>query len=98
MSGKTYYVAYGEGDAGMHTMYGIGATPEEALLDSVQYGYCMDADFPHLFVGELSEKAYGYIVSCGANDTDGDEFRWISTQDSCRSRLVMADENMEEEE
>ena len=73
----SYYVAYGEGDAGDSTLYGLGRTPEEALRDSVQYGYDIDEDEPHLFVDGISERAYKYIISRGSNDMEDDVFNCI---------------------
>ena len=85
---KEYYVAYGEGEAGDSTLYGLGRTPEEALMDSVQYGYDIDEDEPHLFVTEISEKAYNYILSVGSNDMEDDCFYY----DGENEHLVMKDE------
>ena len=85
---KEYYVAWGEGDAGDSTIYGLGKTPEEALRDSIQYGYDMDEDEPHMFIDEISEKAYNYIISVGSNDKEDDCF-YYDGENEC---LVMKDE------
>ena len=89
----SYYVAYGEGDAGMYTMYGMGKTPEEALRDSIQYGYDMDKDEPHMFVDEISEKAYNYILSVGSNDMEDEVFY----RDNDHNYLMMKEEHVEDE-
>ena len=65
---KEYYVAYGEGDIGDYTIYGLGRTVNEAKKDSVQYGYDIEMDEPHLFVEEISERAYKYILLVGSNN------------------------------
>ena len=91
---KEYYVAYGEGEAGMYTMYGIGKTPEEALRDSVQYGYDIDEDEPHMFIDSISEKAYNYIISRGSNDMEDDRFYW----DYDHNYLMMKEEHIEDED
>ena len=90
---KEYYVAYGEGEAGMYTMYGIGKTPEEALRDSVQYGYDIDEDEPHMFIDSISEKAYNYISTEGGNDMEDDRFYW----DHDYHCLMMKEEHIEDE-
>lgn len=90
---KEYYVAYGEGEAGTYTMYGMGKTPEEALKDSVQYGYDIDEDEPHMFIDSISEKAYNYIISEGSNDMEDDCFYW----DYDGHYLMMKEEHIEEE-
>ena len=41
---KEYYVAYGGGDIGDYTIYGLGRTVNEAKKDSVQYGYDIEMD------------------------------------------------------
>ena len=69
---KEYYVAYGEGEAGDSTIYGLGKTPEEALRDSIQYGYDMDEDEQHMFIDSISEKAYNYISKQGGKDMEDD--------------------------
>ena len=89
----SYYVAYGEGEAGMYTMYGMGKTPEEALRDSIQYGYDMDEDEPHMFIDEISEKAYNYILSVGSNDMEDKVFY----RDCDHSYLMMKEEHIEDE-
>ena len=90
---KAYYVAWGEGDAGNSTLYGLGRTPEEAIRDSVQYGYDIDEDEPHLFVDGISEKAYNYIISRGSNEMEDDVFYW----DYDHNYLMMKEEHIEEE-
>ena len=90
---KEYYVAYGEGDAGMYTMYGIGKTPEEALRDSIQYGYDIEEDEPHMFIDEISEKAYNYILSVGSNDMEDEVFY----RDHDHNYLMMKEEHIEDE-
>ena len=90
---KEYYVAYGEGEAGMYTIYGMGKTPEEALKDSVQYGYDIDEDEPHMFIDSISEKAYNYISTEGGNDMEDDRFYW----DCDHNYLMMKEEHIEEE-
>ena len=90
---KEYYVAYGEGEAGDSTIYGLGKTPEEALRDSIQYGYDMDEDEPHMFIDEISEKAYNYIIFRGSNDMEDDVFYW----DYDHHYLIMKEEHVEDE-
>lgn len=90
---KEYYVAYGEGEAGGYTMYGMGKTPEEALKDSVQYGYDIDEDEPHMFIDSISEKAYNYISTEGGNDMEDDRFYW----DYDHNYLMMKEEHIEDE-
>ena len=90
---KEYYVAYGEGEAGMYTMYGMGKTPEEALKDSVQYGYDIDKDEPHMFIDSISEKAYNYISTEGSNDMEDDRFYW----DYDHNYLMMKEEHIADE-
>ena len=90
---KEYYVAYGEGEAGDSTIYGLGKTPEEALRDSIQYGYDMDEDEPHMFIDSISEKAYNYISTEGGNDMEDDRFYW----DHDHNYLMMKEEHIEEE-
>ena len=89
----SYYVAYGEGDAGCYTMYGLGKTVDEAKQDSVQYGYNIEEDEPYLFVDEMSEKAYNYIISRGSNDMEDDVFYW----DYDHHYLMMKEEHVEDE-
>lgn len=72
---KEHWVAYGKGDAGMYTLYGMGDTPDEAKRDSVQYGYDADKQAPWLFVGRVSESAYRYIKEVGCNDFEDEVFR-----------------------
>ena len=91
---KEYYVAYGEGEAGDSTIYGLGKTPEEALRDSVQYGYDIDEDEPHMFIDSISEKAYNYISTEGGNDMEDDRFYW----DYDHNYLMMKEEHIEEVE
>ena len=96
MEGRTkeeYYVAYGEGEAGMYTIYGMGKTSEEALRDSIQYGYDMDEDEPYMFIDIISEKAYNYILSVGSNDMEDDVFYW----DHDHRYLMMKEEHIEDE-
>ena len=50
---KEYYVAYGEGDAGMYTIYGLGRTRYEAKQDSVQYGYDNEEEEPHMYKDDI---------------------------------------------
>ena len=88
-----YYVAYGYGDIGRYTIYGIGRTIDEARLDSVQYGYDIETDKPYLFVERLSEKAYSYIISVGSNDMEDDVFYW----DRVHEKLMMKEEKEGEE-
>lgn len=72
---KEHWIAYGEGDAGMYTLYGMGDTPDEAKRDSVQYGYDPDRQKPWLFVERISDKAYNYIKEVGCNDFNDPAFR-----------------------
>lgn len=88
-----YYVAYGYGDIGRYTIYGIGRTIDEARLDSVQYGYDIETDKPYLFIERLSEKAYSYIISVGSNDMEDDVFYW----DRVHEKLMMKEEKEGEE-
>lgn len=92
MEEKTYYVAYGEGEAGMYTIYGIGNTKQAALEDSVQYGYDIKKDEPHLFVDELSEKAYNYILNNGGNDMEDDVFYWEVDNAGLFGKLMLKEE------
>ena len=87
---KEYYVAYGEGDAGMYTIYGLGRTRYEAKQDSVQYGYDIEEDEPHMFIDGISEKAYNYIMSVGSNDMEDDCFYW----DYGNNYLMMKEEHV----
>ena len=87
---KEYYVAYGEGDAGMYTIYGLGRTVNEAKKDSVQYGYDIEMDEPHLFVEEISERAYKYILLVGSNNMEDEVFLW----DREHEKLMMKEEMM----
>ena len=87
---KEYYVAYGEGDAGMYTIYGLGRTRYEAKQDSVQYGYDIEEDEPHLFVEEISERAYKYILLVGSNNMEDEVFLW----DREHEKLMMKEEMM----
>ena len=87
---KEYYVAYGEGDAGMYTIYGLGRTRYEAKQDSVQYGYDIEEDEPHMFIDGISEKAYNYIISVGSNDMEDEVFLW----DREHEKLMMKEEMM----
>ena len=89
----SYYVAYGEGDAGCYTMYGLGKTVDEAKQDSVQYGYNIEEDEPHMFVDEISEKAYNYILSVGSNDMEDEVFY----RDYDHNYLMMKEEHIEDE-
>lgn len=89
----SYYVAYGEGDAGDYTMYGLGKTLDEAKQDSVQYGYDIEEDEPHMFVDEISEKAYNYILSVGSNDMEDEVFY----RDNDHNYLMMKEEHIEDE-
>ena len=91
---KEYYVAYGEGDIGDYTIYGLGRTVNEAKKDSVQYGYDIETDKPYLFIERLSEKAYSYIISVGSNDMEDDRFYW----DYDHHYLMMKEEKEEEEQ
>ena len=88
-----YYVAYGYGDIGRYTIYGIGRTIDEARLDSVQYGYDIETDKPYLFIERLYEKAYSYIISVGSNDMEDDAFYW----DRVHEKLMMKEEKEGEE-
>ena len=87
---KEYYVAYGEGDIGDYTIYGLGRTVNEAKKDSVQYGYDIEEDEPHMFIDEISEKAYNYIISRGSNDMEDDVFYW----DHDHRYLMMKEEHV----
>lgn len=89
----SYYVAYGEGDAGDYTMYGLGKTVDEAKQDSVQYGYDIERDEPHMFIDEISEKAYNYISTEGGNDMEDNRFYW----DYDHNYLMMKEEHIEDE-
>ena len=89
----SYYVAYGEGDAGCYTMYGLGKTVDEAKQDSVQYGYDIERDEPHMFIDEISEKAYNYILSVGSNDMEDEVFY----RDYDHNYLMMKEEHIEDE-
>ena len=89
----SYYVAYGEGDDGCYTMYGLGKTVDEDKQDSVQYGYNIEEDEPYMFVDEISEKAYNYIISRGSNDMEDDVFYW----DYDHNYLMMKEEHVEDE-
>ena len=77
----------------MHTIYGLGRTRYEAKQDSVQYGYDIEEDEPHMFVDEISEKAYNYIISRGSNDMEDDVFYW----DYDHNYLMMKEEHIEDE-
>lgn len=92
MEEKTYYVAYGEGEAGMYTIYGLGATKQAALENSVQYGYDIEKNEPHLFIDELSEKAYNHILNNGGNDMEDDIFYWEVDDDGFFGKLMMREE------
>ena len=85
-----YYVAYGEGDIGDYTIYGLGRTVNEAKKDSVQYGYDIEMDEPHLFVEEISERAYKYILLVGSNNMKDEVFLW----DREHEKLMMKEEMM----
>ena len=87
---KEYYVAYGEGDIGDYTIYGLGRTVNEAKKDSVQYGYDIEMDEPHLFVEEISERAYKYILLVGSNNMKDEVFLW----DREHEKLMMKEEMM----
>ena len=89
----SYYVAYGEGESGDSTIYGLGKTPEEALRDSIQYGYDMDEDEPYMFIDCISEKAYNYILSVGSNDMEDEVFY----RDYDHNYLMMKEEHIEDE-
>lgn len=88
----SYYVAYGYGDIGKYTIYGLGRTRDEAKRDSVQYGYNIEMDKPYLFVEKLSEKAYNYIISEGSNDMEDEAFYW-DRENEC---LMMKEEHIED--
>ena len=87
---KEYYVAYGGGDIGDYTIYGLGRTVDEAKKDSVQYGYDIEMDEPHLFVEEISERAYKYILLVGSNNMEDEVFLW----DREHEKLMMKEEMM----
>ena len=87
---KEYYVAYGEGDIGDYTLYGLARTVNEAKKDSVQYGYDIEMDEPHLFVEEISERAYKYILLVGSNNMKDEVFLW----DREHEKLMMKEEMM----
>ena len=89
----SYYVAYGKGDAGVYTIYGLGRTRYEAKQDSVQYGYDIEEDKPHMFIDGISEKAYNYIISVGSNDMKDDCFYW----DYGNNYLMMKEEHIKDE-
>ena len=72
----TMYMAWGEGDAGDGTIYGFGRSRQEALADSVQYGYDPDRDYPHLFTDEISYAAFRYIKKQRGNDIHDDLYAW----------------------
>ena len=83
-----HYIAYGSGDAGIMTFYGIGRTEKEALEDSIQYGY--DPDGVELALGtvELSDRAYKFISEEGCNDMGDDRLYW----DIHSNKLMLAEE------
>ena len=87
---KVYYVAYGYGDIGRYTIYGVGRTIDEAKRDSVQYGYDIEMDEPHLFVEEISDRAYKYILLVGSNNMEDEVFLW----DREHEKLMMKEEMM----
>lgn len=82
------FIAYGSGDAGIMTFYGIGRTEKEALEDSIQYGY--DPDGVELALGtvELSDRAYKFISDEGCNDMGDDRLYW----DIYSNKLMLAEE------
>lgn len=82
------FVAYGSGDAGPLTLYGIGKTEDEALADSVQYGYDPDYKVPYLWTAELSDRAYQFISDEGCNDMGDDRLYWCIDSD----KLMLAEE------
>ena len=92
MEEKTYYVAYGEGEYGMYTIFGIGITKQTALEDSIQYGYDIDKDEPHLFINELSEKAYNHILNNGGGGMEDDVFYWEVDDDGFFGKLMTREE------
>lgn len=82
------FIAYGSGCAGPLTLYGIGNTEDEALADSVQYGYNPDYKVPHLWTAELSDRAYKFISEEGCNDMGDDRLYW----DIHTDKLMLAEE------
>ncbi len=90
---EKYYVVYGEGEAGMYTIYGFGKTRDEAKRDSVQYGYDIERDDPWLFADEISEKALEYIKTQGCNNMEDEVFHW----DAKSKYLMMKEEYTEAE-
>ena len=83
-----HFIAYGDGDAGFLTLYGIGKTEKEALEDSVRYGYDPENEEPRLRTMELSDRAYKFISEEGCNDVRDDRLYW----DMVDSKLILAEE------
>ena len=82
------FIAYGDGDAGFLTLYGIGKTEKEALEDSVRYGYDPENEEPRLRTMELSDRAYKFISEEGCNDVRDDRLYW----DIDTNKLMLAEE------
>lgn len=82
------FIAYGSGDAGIMTLYGIGRTEKEALEDSIQYGYDPDGGELALGTVELSDRAYKFIHEEGCNDMGDDRLFW----DIYSNKLMLAEE------
>lgn len=70
------YIAYGHGDAGNFTMFGIGDSYMGAFKDSEKYGYDLASNIPYLSVDRLSDKAYEYIMLQGCNDMESEYLSW----------------------
>lgn len=73
MGNNTYYLTYGRGEAGDHTIYGIGDTKEEAFEDSKNYGWTeelQEHDELYLFWVEITEALYNKLKTDGGNDLD----------------------------
>ena len=83
-----HFIAYGDGDAGILTLYGIGRTEKEALEDSVRYGYDPENEEPHLKTLELSDRAYKFISEEGCKRMGDDRLYW----DIYYDKLMLAEE------
>lgn len=83
-----HYIAYGDGDAGILTLYGIGRTEKEALEDSVRYGYDPENEEPHLKTLELSDRAYKFVIEEGCRRMGDDRLYW----DIYYDKLMLAEE------
>lgn len=82
------FIAYGSGDAGIMTFYGIGRTEKEALEDSIQYGYDPDGGELALGTAELSDRAYKFIHEEGCDNMGDDRLYW----DIYSNKLMLAEE------